>query len=1207
MSWRTDRLNKFLTLSALCLILSEPVWARTPYSNAEMSAAATSDEIKIEELRSQEVKQIRIALGRRIANNRRADLYFRLAEIYLEAYHQSYIIEGRVHDKRLEAKENDPGIDHSHSRPDLLNGIAASQAILKLRIPFSRMDQVIYFLAFNYTELGDKKQGLKYYEMIVQKFPSSPFVTEAYSSLAEESYDAAQYRKALGYFQAATQKANADAMPRLYHKMAWCYYRIKQYDQAISTMKTAVARSQTSGEKFLSIREEALRDMAMFMTESGRVDEAISYFQQTVGDKSFYPKLLERLGKQYERNVEPAKATQVYESLLKTNPESEEAFRVLVKLIDLDLRRSRFREAIARLKDYRLIKSDENETQVAAQNLRAMIRRTATEHHETFRKKADRPALEIAELYYGAYLEKFLAQDDPHKETREIQMYLAEVKRELGKSKEASELYRKVVDSRDPRYAKEAGALWTSSLSEAIKKSGDNTKAQEPSALEQEYVSAADQLQDALGDTAEGREAALRAAQVEAGYSGTRKDSIKRIKKILDRNPETPQSLTAARLWLQLTVEKLKTDPKDADDDIKDLISDFRKNQALMSADQKIGKGKLAAAMSEQELRLKVGMIARLEKDKDYAAAAQGYESFAQETPDREAAERAYSSAVATYLKVSDTVGVDRVTANWLKRYPKSPKALEYHHLAATQYLIIGKFEQAAKLFEKTGNEAGDVIANETAARIYDGLGDLANSRTNHLRFIGSATASAKERGLAMIALAKSDDSLGNDSTAIQLYKQCMSTLPEFEAECGVNLSAIYMRLKNFEEASSVLKKVSAMGSVGNSKKHIEAPSFYVAYARYKLAEQVERSQSFETLSMPEEHLKRAMSQRLAFIELISRNYMSVVDAGGPWAVAALDRLARAALEFAREVDQIAPATKLSEKGAEQFKRNLAAVSGPLRRKAIDTWLDAYRKAEAAEVLSPALPELADQLADSGVKTPARAQGFHGHFILAGIAPDGGESGASEALEKVRERLMKNPQDVNAWIDYGNLLMGAKKPILARIAYDRALQLSPQNATALNNHAVLLLNLEAGGEDNWAVAGEALAMFQSAARQDELFIAAKLNRALLLNYYRLFDKAHALWDQVLVKRQASDVYDGLAVSEQGIGNQKAAEAAFEKATELGAASSRFSILFHKAARAKINGSQGCASTLSEINMGELSATEKSSVDRLLRACGGNAK
>ena len=102
-----------------------------------------------------------------------------------------------------------------------------------------------------------------------------------------------------------------------------------------------------------------------------------------------------------------------------------------------------------------------------------MIRRTATEAHSAYRKDGEKAQLQYAEAYYGAYLTLFLAQEDPRGETPEIEMYLAEVKRDLGKSQEASELYRKVVDSRDKRYAKEAGALWTASLADAIKKQGN--------------------------------------------------------------------------------------------------------------------------------------------------------------------------------------------------------------------------------------------------------------------------------------------------------------------------------------------------------------------------------------------------------------------------------------------------------------------------------------------------------------------------------------------------------------------------------------------------------------------------------------------------------------------------------------------------------------------------------------------------------------
>jgi tetratricopeptide (TPR) repeat protein len=347
---------RFLVL-ALTFALSGPVRAYAGYSDGEMRATETTDEGKIRDLRDQEVKQLNATLSMRMPKNRRADLYFRLAEIYLEAYHSEYVLEGRVHEKHLSAGVNESGIDHLHSKPYLTLGIKSSKDILSLGISYPKLDQVYYFLGFNYAELGDLKESTHYFQELVKRFPSSEFASEAYHELGDTEFDATHYRKALGYYQQAIDHGKSEAIPRIYHKLAWCYYRTKQFDLAISTMKKAIELSQTSGEKFLSLREEALRDMAVFYTETDRVDEAIAYFRDTIHDPSFYPAMLERLGKQYERNVEPIKATQVYESLLKTNPDSEASYRVLVKLVDLDLRRGHYAQAIARIQTSRLRKS----------------------------------------------------------------------------------------------------------------------------------------------------------------------------------------------------------------------------------------------------------------------------------------------------------------------------------------------------------------------------------------------------------------------------------------------------------------------------------------------------------------------------------------------------------------------------------------------------------------------------------------------------------------------------------------------------------------------------------------------------------------------------------------------------------------------------------------------------------------------------------
>ncbi|MBU6376020.1 MAG: tetratricopeptide repeat protein, partial [Bdellovibrionales bacterium] len=703
-------LNRLARLSLFVVIVSffSGLARAAVYSEAEVSSVLSSDEKKIQEIRDQEIEQLKITLARRLPSARRADLYLRLAELYIEAYRFLYLAEGRVHTARIEKGMPVKQIDHSRSQPYLNLAIRACQEIVDFKIQYERMDQVLYFLAYNYNELGNVSTAQKYFLELVRRYPSSAFAVEGYRELGEVAYRARDFRSAVSYFeQVLARSAQAPAfqneLPRVYQRLAWCRYRLKQYDKAVSSMKEAIRLASSGQEKLLSVKEEALRDLAIFMTESGNVEEAIVYFQRAAGDQSFYPKVLESLGRQYERNVEPVKATQVYESLLKTHPKDEVAFRVRVKLVDLDLRRGRYSEALARIKGVKLYSASEGETQTSWQNLRAMIRRTATESHEKFRKSADRKALEVAERFYEAYLEPILELSDPRKEAPEIQMYLADVKRERGLSKEASTLYRKVVDSVDKRYSKEAAALWTASLADAIRKESQTEKGTgvtraEPSALEKEFVQAADDLGKSLKGSNEAREAKLKAAQVLAAYPDSQKAAMKRIRALLEESPRSAQAVTAARLWLQVYSDRLSAsekrekagkDTRNAAEDLQDAIQDIKEYPEVMAFDLEHG-GKLKSALAEQDSRLKVSAIQFSEKDQDFKAAAKLYEKFAEESQDKETVSKAFENAVASWLRAGDMENADRAVLAWQARQPDNKAAAQAIRNSATLLFIQG-------------------------------------------------------------------------------------------------------------------------------------------------------------------------------------------------------------------------------------------------------------------------------------------------------------------------------------------------------------------------------------------------------------------------------------------------------------------------------------------------------------------------------------
>lgn len=1173
------------------------------YPPAEMAAVRTPDENRIRELRTQEVIELRKTLGRRLPVNRRADLFVRLAETYLEAYRFEFLNEGRVHEKRLNEGQSEKFIDRSNSRPYLRLGIQACEEVIRTKIKHPKLDQIYYFLGVYHDELEDEKSAIRYFRELAQKFPESPYVGEAYRAIAESTFLQGNYKEALKWYELALPRYQGNALPRVLQKKAWCHYRMKQYDRAVVVMKQSIAEA-AKDDRFLNLKDEALRDMAVFMTEGGRVEEALAYFKQVGGDKDFYPKTLERLGAQYERNAEMKKAIMVYESLLKTSPNDEAAFRVRVKLFELDLRRGHYAAALKRVQGVAIPPAGDDETGVASQNLRIQVRKAGIDSHDGFRKTQDKNLLAVAENFYTVYLNQFLAKSDEKKETPEIQMYLAEVKRDLGKPQDAAFLYKQVIRSKDERYSKQAAAFWMASLGETIEKTKKSGKAEEIANYEKDFIEASDYVAENFGSKTEGLQAQLNVIVAIAANPKKFDETEERIQKLLKSAPTSSQALTAARLRAQIYADRL---PKKAEEvqgskqaeQLLEVMRELRKNSELMTADAKQQKGALAAFLDAEETRIKIGVIAGQEQSKDFGLAAQGYEDFAVKESKRDLSEKAFAKAVSNYVKVLDYDSATRTISKWIAKYKDTQQAIDALRDVATNAIITGKFEKAGALFRILGHR-GDPNALEVAGRLYEGSGNLTEA-ANDFRYYLENFKSAPNRGQISLSLAEWYEFSKSDPQAVKYLKLCFDEATPTSAECGARLADLYAKLENNAQANRYYAAVANNGS-GKKAKGGKASldlSPWVGYARYHIATKIERETQFRKLSLPDDKLKRGLEERLKFLEKLNKSYLSVVEAAGPWAVAALDQLANWVANFADEVDQIEPPKGSTPEAVAGFQRGLKSVSDPLRAKAVETWRNAYQKAVERELLSPALPLIADRLADFGSALPARAQGFRDKYRLSGQPADGGKEGRTAAFERIRKSLTENAKDALTWIDYGNLLWGEGKPLLAKISYERALLLNPKAAAALNNRGVLIAS--GSGQEDWIRVAEANQYFKQAIEKDELFLAAKFNRGSILNYYRIFSKAKPYWMQVVSVAPQADVIDGLAISEQGQGSSDIAEKSFGRATKAGGDSSRPTLGYHQAAR--ISGSDpGKCVKLTNKLLDETSGFERMAVQHLNGFC-----
>jgi tetratricopeptide (TPR) repeat protein len=504
--------------------------------------------------------------------------------------------------------------------------------------------------------------------------------------------------------------------------------------------------------------------------------------------------------------------------------------------------------------------------------------------------------------------------------------------------------------------------------------------------------------------------------------------------------------------------------------------------------------------------------------------------------------------------------------------------------------LIQGEFALAAKLFERSGTEGGDADSLNTAALIYRGVGENTSAQRAWNQHIQQFPKSDQKWNIAL-ALARSFESTNRDSEAAKTYKYCMDAPNEISAECGARLADLYTKNQSHSEARALLKRLS-------KEKSKKGSSPFYAYIRFKLAEIIEKDVNFGPLELPEANLKKGLNQRLNFLEPLSRAYGMAVEVGGPWGIAALDRLANWVSDFADDVEKVTPQSGDSA-SINKFRGEIKAISLQLRQKALATWQDAYAKSVNLGILSPVTPSMADHLSELKVNLPARAQGPREELSLAGQNPDA----SLEGIKKIREQLSNSALSSAAWVDYGNALWAEGKPQMAKLMYDRALAINKKNAQALNNEAVLIIN--ADGHEDWYAASQAAVLLQDALKHEEFFITAKRNLAILYNYYRLFTRARTLWGQVLAKAKSVEAEEGMAVAHQGLGNNKEAEAALNRAKNLGASTTRFVHIFHQATHLLDDAVQGpaeCVNLLKNVEISKLKGFEKQSLENLKRTC-----
>ena len=298
-----------------------------------------SDEAQLEEVMIEEEKQ----LYRLLKKNRNAELTLRLGALYVD---RSRIIAYKIqNDYEFKMEEFNKGLRKSKPYLNLKPAQAYNRKSLKLFDDFKqsypnhkRMDEVLFFLGFNFYQLKNKKRGIEYYSELEKKFPKSFYLYSARFQLGEHYFQLKDWKRSFRYYSLVSKKKSGKFYFYALYKMAWSLYKINRVSQGLSLLKRIIQEgkafaSVSDRSHVLNFIDEAVQDLVLFYIYSGQSSfQARSFFVDLLGETEAWP-LLENLAYAYQSVGQSKDQLVLFQNLIDQNPSGKKAFEYKYQIV----------------------------------------------------------------------------------------------------------------------------------------------------------------------------------------------------------------------------------------------------------------------------------------------------------------------------------------------------------------------------------------------------------------------------------------------------------------------------------------------------------------------------------------------------------------------------------------------------------------------------------------------------------------------------------------------------------------------------------------------------------------------------------------------------------------------------------------------------------------------------------------------------------
>lgn len=257
------------------------------------------------------------------------DAMFRLAELYYEKSSDEYLTRSRGYEAELAAYEaGERESEPPPPEPSFEKTIGLHRDLLA-RFPDYRLaDAARYLLGYCYGEQGQTEEALAAYLELTEKHPDSKFLAEVWTRIGEIYFDGNSteaLEKAIAAYQKVRQYPDSPYYDKALYKIAWTYYRLDRYDEAVASFIELVdyadEQKRLTGTSGSELRAEAIQYIAISLADDqwGGLEKAKAVLGP-IESKEYTGELWKRYGEILYDQTRYAQAIEVLRFTLKKYP-----------------------------------------------------------------------------------------------------------------------------------------------------------------------------------------------------------------------------------------------------------------------------------------------------------------------------------------------------------------------------------------------------------------------------------------------------------------------------------------------------------------------------------------------------------------------------------------------------------------------------------------------------------------------------------------------------------------------------------------------------------------------------------------------------------------------------------------------------------------------------------------------------------------------